>query len=466
MAKLKDKVFRIAFGDILGRGLGFFTTIYLARVLGAESFGIITVALSFLGYSIWFADLGLLNIGAREMAKPEQERAFRASEIFLLKILLGLVVLLLIQLIIPQLDIETTQKKVILLFSYSLIPYAFLMEWYYNGKQFFGKVALSKIIHGLSYFVLIILLVHSEDNIQAVPVLYISAVSASALLLLSFSFKENPFKLRIRGIQSLKELLGTASVLGLGTFFSQVLQLLPPLAIGFLLSVKDAGLYGAAIRIIFIVMLLDKIFVNLLLPNLSSQWIANKELSIKHLNKVYRILLFIGGTCSLAIAIAAPDIIPLVYGESFIESSGVLSILTILLFFTFQNSLFSFGLIAIGKDREFLNSTILSGSLTILMVLLSANFGSLLTVAIIISISEALITLISFIWFSKFVQIKSILPTFITLGLGGALFYASSLTDFSTILEAIIVLFIFVPMLFILKVCSMDDIKWLKEKLG
>ena len=73
MANLRNKIFRIAFGDVIGRGLGVITSIYLARVLGAESYGIIVVAMSVLGYSIWGADLGLLNIGAREMAKiPEK----------------------------------------------------------------------------------------------------------------------------------------------------------------------------------------------------------------------------------------------------------------------------------------------------------------------------------------------------------------------------------------------------------
>lgn len=466
MAKLKDKVFRIAFGDILGRGFGVITTIYLARVLGAESFGLITVALSFLGYSIWFADLGLLNIGAREMAKAEENRAFRAGEIFLFKIVLGFVVLSFLQWIIPQLPIESLQKKIILSFSYALIPYAFLMEWYYNGKQFFGKVALSKIVNGLTYLVLVFFLVKSEADLESIPVLYTSALSASALILLLFSVRENPFKQKLRSFGIFKELFNSAFILGFGSFFSQVLQLLPPLAIGFFLSVKDAGIYGAAIRIIFIAMLLDKIFVNLLLPNLSSKWISNKALSTQNLNKVYRLLLVVGGICSLAIAVASPDIISLVYGNDYAESSGILAVLTILLFFTFQNSLFTFGLIAIGKDKEFLYSTIVSGSLTICIILLSANFGSLLTVAIVISISEILITLISFVWFSKFVNIKSIVPTFITLILGGALFYMSSIIQFPSYLEAIVALFIFIPMLFILKVCSIDDLKWIKEKLG
>lgn len=466
MAKLKDKVFRIAFGDILGRGFGVITTIYLARVLGAESFGLITVALSFLGYSIWFADLGLLNIGAREMAKKEENRVFRAGEIFLFKIVLGLVVLSFLQWIVPQLPIESLQKRIILGFSYALVPYSFLMEWYYNGKQFFGKVALSKIVNGFVYLALVIFLVKSEADLESIPVLYTSGLSASAFVLLLFSIKENPFSQGLRSFGIFKELFNSAFILGLGSFFSQVLQLLPPLAIGFFLSVRDAGIYGAAIRIIFIVMLLDKIFVNLLLPNLSSKWESNKALATQTLNKVYQILPFIGGVCSLSIAVASPDIISLVYGNEYAESSGVLAVLTILLFFTFQNSLFTFGLIAIGKDKEFLYSTVISGSLTILMILLSASFGSLITVAIVISASEILITLISFTWFSKFVDIKSISPTIITLFVGLALFYASTVLLLPAYLEAILALFIFVPMLFILKVCSVDDLKWLKEKLG
>ena len=171
MANLRNKIFRIAFGDVIGRGLGVITSIYLARVLGAESYGIIVVAMSVLGYSIWGADLGLLNIGAREMAKIPEKRVFRAREIFIVKLILGTIVVTVLSLVVPLLSLDEITKTIILGFSYSLIPYALLLEWYYNGRQHFGKVALSKIINNGFYLFAVFLFVHANSDLQLIPAL-------------------------------------------------------------------------------------------------------------------------------------------------------------------------------------------------------------------------------------------------------------------------------------------------------
>ena len=78
MTGIKQKAFWIAVGDFGGRGFAFLTSIYLARTLGAEFYGLITMAVAILGYATWFADLGLITIGVREIAKPPAERNFQS----------------------------------------------------------------------------------------------------------------------------------------------------------------------------------------------------------------------------------------------------------------------------------------------------------------------------------------------------------------------------------------------------
>ena len=142
--KLKEKAFWIALGDIAGRGLSFITSIYLARTLGSEFYGLITVAISILGYATWSTDLGLNNIGTRETAKEPSKRIFRVLEVFRLKLFLGIIVLVGATLVVSMIEMGDIEKQVILGYLYSIIPYMVLLEWYYSGKQQFGKIALSK----------------------------------------------------------------------------------------------------------------------------------------------------------------------------------------------------------------------------------------------------------------------------------------------------------------------------------
>lgn len=466
MSKIRDKIARIALGDIVGRGIGFLTTIYLARTLGAEAFGYITITLSFLGYQIWVSDLGLLNIGAREMAKEPVKRTFRAKEIFVAKVLLGVIVFVMGLLIIPKVDIPSRQKEIILGFSYSLIPYALLMEWYYNGKQFFGKVALSKTAHSVVYLTLALIFIKSANDLETVPLLYTAGISTSALLLGTFSLFRNPFELPFRGWNVFRDLLKSASSIGLGWFFTQSIQLLPPLVIGIVLSETDAGLYGAAVRIIFMAMIIDRIFVNLFIPNLSSQWLEDKDRARSNLRIVLNIMIGLGAVISLIIALLSPVIISLFYGPEYSDSIVLLSILSILFFSTFVNSLFLVGLVAIGKDSDFFKSTLAGGLFTFLILFIASTFQSLELLTLGVAISEFIFMIASFVWFSKYVKLKLWGPLILTSVISLGIFYLSTFLAMNVIIEALLGTILLTGLLFILGVVNSDHLKWIREKLA
>ncbi|MEX2363535.1 MAG: oligosaccharide flippase family protein, partial [Balneolaceae bacterium] len=353
MAKLKEKAFWIAAGDIAGRGLSFATSIYLARILGSEFYGLIIVALSVLGYATWFSDLGLISIGTRETAKEPLKRRFRVLEIFQLKLVLGVVVLICATLLISIIETGDIEKHVMLGYLYSIIPYMALMEWFYAGKQRFGKIAASKVINGIVYFLLVIFLIKTAEDVTLVPVLYTVGISFAALTLATFAIWDKPFSLPSRGIQIYPDLLKTSSILGMGKFFSQIVQLLPPLLIGTLLSLHEAGLYGAAFRVVIIAMMIDRVFVNLLLPNLASLWSKDRSSATQKVDMVFRLVTVGGALIALFTAISAEQVISILYGAEYSDSAVLLQILSVMIAVTFINSLFSFGLIATGKDKDY-----------------------------------------------------------------------------------------------------------------
>ena len=465
MANLRNKIFRIAFGDVIGRGLGVITSIYLARVLGAESYGIIVVAMSVLGYSIWGADLGLLNIGAREMAKIPEKRVFRAREIFIVKLILGTIVVTVLSLVVPLLSLDEITKTIILGFSYSLIPYALLLEWYYNGRQHFGKVALSKIINNGFYLFAVFLFVHANSDLQIIPALYTIGVSLAALVLAGFAFYRSPFELPSRGIPVFKDLIQSAFTVGLGWFFTQMIVLLPPIAIGFLISEETAGLYGAAIRVVFIALLIDRIFVNLLIPNLSSVWEQNRDLAKEQIRIVYRIMLYIGGLLTLVIALMAPEFIRFLYTSSYEASIPILIILSLLVFATFQNSIFTLGLVALGRDTDYFNSTSLGGTIAAILIFLATISNNILYVAAIVVVSEFIITGISFIKFNRIIKMEAIRPFMIILVTGVGLFLIHRHLNYSVYLETLVSILLFTGISFLTGAIGITHFKWIREKL-
>tara|TARA_R110000868_G_scaffold396971_2_gene669426 strand:- start:5122 stop:6525 length:1404 start_codon:yes stop_codon:yes gene_type:complete len=466
MPKLTNKIARIAFGDFFGRGLGFITTIYLARTLGTEAFGLIVIALSFLGYANWLADLGLTHIAGREIAKDPLKRVFRAKEIFFLKIIMNFSVLGIFLLLVPLFNIPDVQKSLILSFIFALIPFTFILEWYYNGRQHFGKIAFSKVLNSSVYLVLVLLLINSPNDLLKVPYLFIIGTWSSAIFFSYFCIKDKAFELPTRGWAIYIDLLKSAVRVGSGTFFTQLLQLLPPIAIGFFLSANDAGIYGASIRIIFIAMMIDRIFVNLLLPNLASQWIENKDAAKKNIVAVSRILILLAGSISLFIAIASPTIIDLVYGSDYLESVPVLSILCVFLFFTFLNSLFAFGLIAIGKDQQFFESTLFSGLFSTTLIFVSSSTKIFEFVVYAVSFSEIIFMSFALYWFNKYIKLNIIGSILIAVILSVILYVLALQINLPVILEAILAVLIFAPLILISGIVNSTHYIWIKEKLS
>jgi O-antigen/teichoic acid export membrane protein len=464
MASLSKKIASIALGDLIGRGFGFITTVYLARVLGTEGYGFLTIGLSFMGYLVFASDLGLHKIGAREVAKLPELRIFRTIELFAMRIILALSVFVISYLIIKNLAIPEPQKSMYIGFTFTLIPHAFLLEWYFNGQQQFLKTAYSKAIYGMTYFGLVFFFVHSINDLQIVPLLLAVGLTASTLLLFLFSYFDKPFVLPFRGIQILRDLFQSSVTLGSGLFFNQVIQLLPPILIGFFLSPKDAGIYGAAFRVIIIAMIIDRIFVQLLLPNLAKIWSTNTETANTQMQYSARLMLLIGGSLAITIAVGSEYFIQVLFGEEFANSSTILTILSLYLFLTFQNSLFSYGLVALGKDRAFFTATSTGGVITLFLILLAAYSFNLKVIAFAIVLGEGIISAISYFKFNQFTKLTIVAPVSATLILGILIYYLSTYYHFNPLLEVPVSLVLFFIGLISFKVVTKTELTWIKSK--
>jgi O-antigen/teichoic acid export membrane protein len=465
MVKIKEKAFWIFVGDVAGRGFSFLASIYLARVLGEEFYGLIIFAISVLGYATWSSDLGLIHIGTLETAKKPEKRIFRIIEVFRLKIFLGVVVLLGFCSVIWFIDIESTQKQVLLGYMLSLIPYMFLMEWLYAGKQEFGKVAVSKVLNGLIYFLLIILLINSKEDILLIPVLYTAGVCAAALALGIFAIRNKPFSLPPRGMHIYRDLLKTSTTIGFGQFFAQLVNLLPPILIGLFLSFGDTGLYGAAFRVVIIAMMVDRVFVNLLLPNLSAVWSIDKHAAIAKVSTVYRTVTAGGALIALFIALSAEQIIELLYGAQYQESAILLQILSIMIAVTFINSLFSFGLIATNNDQKYFLATSIGGILAATTILVSTLFGNIISATIAVVLAEIFITLSTYFWFRKVIPSDYLKPVLITYSLALFLFVGFVFIPLNPFINAVIACMIFIVAIIKFGVIKQDHIKWIKSRI-
>jgi len=465
LAKLTTKIAHIVTGDLVSKGFAFLATIYLTRTLGTEGFGLVTIAIAYLGYGVFFADFGLSKIGSREVAKSPENRNFTPTEILTARFFMAILVFLISWVSLPFIIKESIQLELTRGFFFTLLVHAILIEWYFNGSQKYVINALSKSIQMGIYLIGVIVFVNEISDVLILPIIYLTGFVCSAMLLLIIVWKYHPFDLRIRSFSVFGKLLKTSTTIGSGLLLSQIISLLPPILIGYFISTSAAGLYGAAFRLILVGMLIDRLFVQLLIPNLAKQWSENQERASINMEHSSRVMLSIGAIISIFIATGASDFTVWLFGDNFLEATSIIVMLSLFLFFTFQNSMFSHGLVAIGKDVQFFKATSYGGLISFILIVVASIHFNTTIVGLSVATGEFVIATLCFYWFRKSISFPYILPFLTTLIIGLIVYWGISYVEIYPYLKAVLSSIMIVVGLFVFRIMRRSDIRWLKSIL-
>lgn len=463
MRNLTKKAFWILFSDGGAKLFGFFSTVYLARTFGAESYGLIVLALSVMGICIWFSDLGIQTLATRAIAASEPEKRSPARYFWLKVTLSLLVVLMSAGVVWIVLSHNPALRTLVLLFLLSLVPQSLQIQWYYNGIQDFKWITLANWIQGAIYLGGLIFIVTSDD-LFVVPVIYSVSILAGAVIML-IVYRGNQSLLVVPEVSKWLTDIQNSFYLGAGHFMAQSIILLPPIMIGYFFSESDVGHYSVAFKLILAVMLADKMINTLLLSNLSKLWSERPEDVSPQLFIVARWMIVFGSLGTIGLFFISSEIIPLLFGPEYGDSIIMLKILSFILPVTFLNSVYSYGLISFGHDRLFMRATFLGGTGAVMVMLAG---GSSSVIGVMIASVVAAEVLITFSIYSRFRQT-------IRLDIGRFSFFSILLLAVSIIPGIFIPansLFIMVmsmigfsTLLFITGLIRTEDLKWLKRRI-
>ena len=179
-----------------------------------------------------------------------------------------------------------------------------------------------------------------------------------------------------------------------------------------------------------------------------------------------RLMLVLGSMVSIGLFLGAPDFIVWVFGSSYTNSIPIVLVLSFFLFFTFQNSLFSQGLIALGKDLDYLKATSIGGGLALILIAAGASKYGVIAVAAAVVLSEFIIGALSYFWFTKHMKVNYLMPFVLTLLASFVAFKLMEIVHLQYWLEAILGAILVFIMLLFGRVIRKKDITWFRLKLG
>lgn len=138
--------------------IGLITNIYVARVLGPESFGLLIIGISVLSYSMLFSDIGLRQLGLLETSRTDDTHDFQYGEIFFIRVIQGLLIFIIAQVFIYWFYTDRLQQTIISLYLLGILADAIFLDWFYRGLQKFKLISYVRIGSSILYLITIFFL--------------------------------------------------------------------------------------------------------------------------------------------------------------------------------------------------------------------------------------------------------------------------------------------------------------------
>lgn len=347
-------------GKVLSTAIGIVIVGMLTRRLGTDGFGLYSAAIAYLQIFALLLDLGLNVTLVAMLGEHAGDDTFErrcTSAIFTLRICMALLILGVAPLIWTFLyPGEATMHWVILALSGSFF-FPALNQVVVGVQQRHLKMTATAIGENIGrVIVLAALLLAKPLNLSLVDLMWAISIGSAANFfyniwqarkLSSFTWNWDP--------EFWKLALKRSWPIGVSIAFNLVYFKADTLILSRVRPLAETGLYGAAYRVLEILVTIPFIYAGIILPLLSSQWAKKQKAQfvnlISHSIDLMMLLIcpMIAGTIALG-----PELMAAIAGEDFRQAGNVLQVLMLAVGAIYINTIFSHAVVAINAQKRML----------------------------------------------------------------------------------------------------------------
>ena len=381
----------LASAEIVGKLIAFISTVYLARTLTVEGYGIIGFATAFVSYFILVVQFGLDTIGTRDISRDNALISKLVNNIIPLRILLtvfGYSILLILIFIISKAEII---RVVVILTGIQLTANIIQLNYVFQGLEKMHYPGIRQVINVLLVLIGYVLFVKSFDDIT-IAAMIISGSAVAANLGLLIVYLKNYFKIRIEfDFGYWKYLLKEALPVALSGIMIAVYYNLDMVMLGYYKPETDVGIYNAAYKIFLLGIVPFSLILNSFFPSLSKyNKSAGKEFRWI-ISRYAAAILFTGIVISAILYIFRNELPVLIFGDLYSASAVPLTVLALNAAVISVNMFFGNPLLAWGRQMYYLY-IVSAGAVTNVILnfvfipeysYLGASFATLLSEAVV-----------------------------------------------------------------------------------
>lgn len=346
-------------GKFVSTILGVFVVGLMTRHLGTEGFGMYSTANAFLQFFAILLDLGLnvmlvQMLGERAGDKAFEDRAVSAA--FTLRFLTALVLLGVAPIIGLAFPYPLELKIAIFALWASFFTTA-LNQIVIGVQQRHLNMRIVAISEVLGRLILLIgVLVARELGWGLIPIVAIVSVGSAIQFFVSFFAARRfaSFKLNI-DVEFWKILLKRSWPIGLAILFNLIYFKADTLILSLVRPQAEVGIYGAAYRVLEILVTVPFMYAGVLLPIIAKTWVTGNHARFsKLLGHSYDAMTLLVVPLITGTLILATRGMVLVAGKDFAASGDVLRILILATGVIFFGTISSYAIVALDAQRKML----------------------------------------------------------------------------------------------------------------
>jgi O-antigen/teichoic acid export membrane protein len=345
-------------GKVIATILGLAAVAIITRYLGLIGFGEYTTIVTFLSVFGVLADLGLTLVTTQMISQPGADEEKILNNLFTLRLVSALFFLALAPLTIFFFPYSRDVKigVAVAVFSFLFVALNQIFVGLFQKKLRMDKVSIAEILGRLILVIGAVLAV--KLDLGLLGVIFITVLASAVNFLLLFIFSSEFFRLRIRfDYQIWKEIIAKTWPLAITIAFNLIYLKADTLILSLIKDPAEVGIYGAAYKVIDVLITIPFMFAGIVLPILTMNWAGRNMESFKRvLQKSFDFMMILGVPLAVGAQFLAKEIMVVVAGGDFAAAGSVLKILVLAALAIFFGCIFSHAIIALDKQKKIIGA--------------------------------------------------------------------------------------------------------------
>ena len=316
----------LALAKMLTVAFGLVATVWTARALGPEHFGIIGFGTAFIAYAALFVNLGLSTYAVREIARDPAQAPLIVDHVLTMRVLLAVLAGGLYALIVLALDKPPLVKAVLLVQIVQLLGQALIIDFYYQGTERMGVIATREVGNALVTMVAVLVLVRGPgDVVVAAGITAVSVLFNAALVVVRYAREVRIPRPRV-DLAAWRVMLTAAAPMAVSVFAWAIFAHLDTVMLGFMADKHQVGWYTAAFKVLLLASTAGHIVMNSFLPQLAAAY-GDPERMRARMHDYATTMLVVGALASAAGLTFAPEILMMFFGDAYAPAVNALRLL-------------------------------------------------------------------------------------------------------------------------------------------